>query len=317
MLTVSNYHYIRKDFSNPYPSIFGFTPEEFFNQLKVIKELGECIHPQILLKDPQAILESKKNYFLITFDDGLREQYKLAKPILDDLDIPALFFINSMNIEKQKVSLVHKIHILRSIIAPISFFDLLELFDLGKYTSLSLLEKNKATSHYNYDDTASAYIKYILNFKMPYQVQKLFVDEVFTKYENEKEIAQNLYMNLGQIKDLAEQDMLGSHSYSHYPLGLLSSQEIENEIQSCKGFLDKNSINSVRTISYPYGSYEACQSPVGEIARKAGHCIGFTMERGINTGVEDLLRLKRFDCNDLPLGKNSKVYHNAYSAFHQ
>ena len=48
MLTVSNYHYIRDDFTTPYPSIFGVTPSFFKSQLLAIKEIGTYITPQQL-----------------------------------------------------------------------------------------------------------------------------------------------------------------------------------------------------------------------------------------------------------------------------
>ncbi|HMK06210.1 MAG TPA: hypothetical protein VK476_01690, partial [Flavobacterium sp.] len=97
MLTVSNYHYIREDFSAPYPSIFGVTPQAFERQLLLLREMGTFIHPQDLINNADEILSSEQHFLLVTFDDGLKEQLTLAKPILDKLGIPALFFINSIN----------------------------------------------------------------------------------------------------------------------------------------------------------------------------------------------------------------------------
>ena len=97
MLTVSNYHYIRENFTTKYPSIFGLIPIEFRKQLLLLKNQGDFINPHNLIDNIKEILESKDNHFLITFDDGLKEQHDYAFPILDELDIPAIFFINSIN----------------------------------------------------------------------------------------------------------------------------------------------------------------------------------------------------------------------------
>ena len=114
MLTVCNFHYIRNNFDAPYPSIFGVTPYEFENQLLKLSETGEFINQKMVIEDIDSILASEKNFILITFDDGLKEQYVLAKPILDKLNIEAIYFINSINYLEKEVSQVHKIHLLRS-----------------------------------------------------------------------------------------------------------------------------------------------------------------------------------------------------------
>lgn len=316
MLAVSNYHYIREDFKTPYPSIFGLTPLAFRNQLLAIKARGEYVHPNDLLANPQTYLSSKKLFFLITFDDGLREQYKLAKPILDDLEIPALFFVNSINYIEKKVSQVHKIHILRSKIPPADFLQHIHQFNSGTATTLSLEERARALTHYNYDTLESAQIKYILNFKISLAQQTALINAIFSTYEDEKDIAQSLYMTTAQLQDLADQGLLGSHTHSHLPLGMLKERVICAEIKKTKDYLETLTKKAVPYISYPYGSLEACASPVATLAKEAGHHIGFTMQRAINTGVEDPLLLKRLDCNDLPLGKNSKAFDHAYRTIH-
>ena len=90
MLCVGNYHYIRTGFKAKYPSIFGFTPSQFKMQLENLSKYGEFIsQPELLQKIEQPL---QKNYILITFDDGLKEQYEIAKPILDEMGIPFIFF---------------------------------------------------------------------------------------------------------------------------------------------------------------------------------------------------------------------------------
>lgn len=91
MLIVSNYHYVRDNFDSIYPSIVGITPNEFRKQLVLLKNQGDFINPNYLVENLKEVLESKYNYFLITFDDGLKEQFKNALPIMDELNVPALF----------------------------------------------------------------------------------------------------------------------------------------------------------------------------------------------------------------------------------
>ena len=313
MLTVSNYHYIREDFATPFPSIFGVTPVAFKSQLENLKTVGRFIAPKELLANTDDILNSKENYILVTFDDGLKEQFELAKPILDSLRIEALYFINSINFIEKEVSLVHKIHLLRSQIAP---SDLMQSFTgLSSESSFELTskEKIKAVEHYNFDDIQSAYLKYFLNFKLSTEQLALVINSLFSHFFDRNQIVEKLYMNEEQLKILANENQLGSHTHSHLALGLLTDEKIKSELEITKNYLEDVTKTKISFVSYPFGSPESYQEPVPLLAKKIGYEIGFTMERGINVGSEDKLLLKRFDCNDMPSGKNEKVFRDEYS----
>ncbi|MDN3676717.1 polysaccharide deacetylase family protein [Flavobacterium paronense] len=304
MLTVSNYHYIREDFSAPFPSIFGITPNQFENQLVELSKLGEFISQQKLIQEIDAILSSDLNYILITFDDGLKEQFEIAKPILDKLNIPAIYFVNSLNYIEKKVSLVHKIHLLRSRISSKAILNCIQNEFSSEVIHLTTTEKNKAELHYNYDDKESAHLKYLLNFKLSSDQTTKVIDTLFFLNFDTNEVVSNLYMSADQLQELSRMNMLGSHTHSHFALGLLASDEIATEIATTKEFIDNFEHDNQHAISYAYGSAEACQNPVQTIAKQHGYTIGFTMERGINDFTANKLLLKRFDCNDLPGGKN-------------
>jgi peptidoglycan/xylan/chitin deacetylase (PgdA/CDA1 family) len=317
MLTISNYHYIRNNFLASFPSIFGLTPELFENQLLLIKEIGTFIHPNDLIIHPDEILKSAQNYILVTFDDGLKEQFVLAKPILDRLNIPALFLVNSINFIEKKVSLVHKIHLLRSQIAPSKLLSIFEEVDLKFKITLTPLEQKKAINHYNYDNIESAHLKYILNFKLLEREQSELINGIFKLFFDENEVVERLYMNESELISLANYGMLGSHSHSHLALGILDVDTIREELYKTKKYLEQLTQNEIKFVSYPFGNEEACAKPVSDLALAVGYSIGFTMERGINTDKENKLLLKRFDCNDLPGGKNEIYFKNEYSIIYK
>jgi len=303
MLTVSNYHYIRPDFKTEFPSIFGVTPQVFREQLLLLKNEGDFIDPKTLLADTKAVLESKQHYFFITFDDGLKEQYQYALPILDELNIPAVFFANSRNFQDKKVSTVHKIHLLRAVMSPKDF--LTKLSDSTAIT-FSEADKVKAKSTYIYDDENSAVLKYILNFKLSFEELEVIIETLFNKLFDEQATLRKLYMDESEIIDLSTKSYLGSHTHNHYPIGLLDSKSIEFELRNSKLFFEKMTGSSVEMVAYPYGSPEACTSEVAQTASHLGYKLGFTTTRGVNTSDSNYLLLNRFDCNDLKGGKNFK-----------
>ncbi|MDO9509772.1 MAG: polysaccharide deacetylase family protein, partial [Candidatus Magasanikbacteria bacterium] len=277
MLTVSNYHYIRENFDLPYPSIFGVTPALFKKQLLLLKNGGDFINPNKLIKNLEEVLMSNNNYYLVTFDDGLKEQFDFALPILDELNIPAIFFANSKNFEDKKVSTVHKIHLLRSKIAPVDFLNSIENIDK---IELSESEKNKAQTIYVYDDKKSAELKYLLNFKMAYDKQELIINKVFNVHFEEAIVMEKLYMSTENLLTLAKRGYLGSHTHNHYPLGLIDLGSIKFELEHSKLYFEKLTNSKIEMVAYPYGTEETCTNEVATVAKNVGYKIGFTTKRG-------------------------------------
>ena len=301
MLIVSNYHYIRTDFTTPYPSIFGVTPQQFKNQLLQLGKMGTFVHPKDLVENPEQYLNTKDTYILITFDDGLKEQFELAKPVLDKLGLGAFYFINTSNSSGKEVSLVHQIHLLRSVVSPEV---LLNELKENSPVYLSPIEIQKARKHYNYDSPDAAKLKFLLNFKLSYADQEKFITPLFTTYFDVEEVLEMLYMNEKELTFLGKENQLGSHAHRHVPLGLLPHQTLGDELSISKNILETISGQSISAISYPYGNQEACTPEVAEAASTAGYRVGFTMTRKANKHPENRLLLHRFDCNDLPGGKN-------------
>lgn len=303
MLTVSNYHYIRENFVNPYPSIFGVTPDDFRKQLVLLKNQGEFIAPSSLVENVKEVLESKDNHFLITFDDGLKEQFDFALPILDELHISALFFINSINHIEKKVSLAHQIHLVRSVISSDELFE-----NLVKDTNrkFSQLEIQKAHQFYRFDNQKSAELKYFLNVLLDFAAQEKFINSIFTKHFDESEVLENLYMNKNEIQQLIQRGFIGSHTHSHLPLGIYDEQTILYELETTKKYLENLGGVVIDCVAYPYGTKEAVNAEVGKLSKQVGYKLGFTTKPEVNTLSSNLLLLNRFDCNDLIGGKNYK-----------
>jgi len=301
MLTVSNYHYIRESYATKYPSIFGVTPLQFEKQLKLFKNEGDFIKTSELESNFDEIIHSKNNYFLITFDDGLQEQYQYGLPIMSDLGAEGYFFVNAVNLKEKRVSTVHKIHLLRSILNPSLLLN--EMLELSKY-DFTKAAQNRAVAMYRYDNEKSAHLKYFLNILMPFELKETAIAALFSVHFNEQDIVNSLYMTEEEIIHLAKLNFLGDHTYNHYPLAQLSTAEMIFELSESKLYLEELTNHKMHTISYPYGFKEACNEEVAELAKKLDYQLGFTTDRGVNKGNENRLLLNRFDCNDLIGGKS-------------
>jgi peptidoglycan/xylan/chitin deacetylase (PgdA/CDA1 family) len=308
MLLVVNYHYVREVHTSKYPSIFAVTPTQLRQQLEIIGKHFSIIKPEELIR-----LYSKgedirdRLYCLITFDDGLKEQYTLAKPVLDSLNIKAVFFVNGSCIEKKKVNTVHKIHWIRSIIPPGEFIEIVEstLRKANINVPVSLENFKPVEGQNIYDTLEVRYIKYLLNHMLPSEIIEKIIEEIYKKYnDNEAGHSNTFYMNKDMISDLADKLMVGSHGYEHNVKSQISESEIIEDLQRNQILLKELTGKRTHFISYPYGGKNAVSLKVGKCAADSGHSVGFTIERAVNLSFSQPLLLARFDTNDAPAGRS-------------
>lgn len=306
MLLIVNYHYVRPKFDAPFPGIHGITPAQFEAQVRLLSTLGEFISGEDVRRAAAEGKTLPARAILITFDDGFREQYEHAWPVLERLGVPAMFFLNSRPLEERSVSCVHQIHILRSQSPPEEFgARLIERAaehgietDESKYEAL-------AVAHYRYDTPAMAKLKHFLNIVLPLEIRERAIDDLFRERfgDDGASMSESLYMSAAQIADLASRGMIGNHGHEHIPLGQLSAQALREQLDRCSAFIERVAGRRPFAVSYPYGSHEATPAKVAGLARELGLGIGITMERAANFDLQSPLFLARIDNNDAPLGK--------------
>lgn len=306
MLAIINHHYIRRDFKTAFDSIFGLTPFLFEKKLKYYLKHYNIIQQHELLKAIREKTFFNNETILLTFDDGLKEQYVYAYPILKKYNCKAIFFINTKPIIERSVLAVHKVHIVRSLMAPEIILNELNNF-LGKNNNFLDDEEIsvKATSHYKYDSLFVAILKYKLNFILSINELDKFSNFLFKDKckLNEEEISLKLYMSESQIKDLGNNNMIGSHSHDHIPLGLFEQNLQLSNVSISKKILEDLIGFEVLGFSYPYGNEESCQN-MAEILSSQGYEFGITTERKINGNLKRNYYLSRLDNNDTTYGKN-------------
>jgi peptidoglycan/xylan/chitin deacetylase (PgdA/CDA1 family) len=309
MLLALNYHYVRSLFDAPYPGIHGISPESFRAQLEELTRVGEFVSGVDICRAIGGDGALPERAFLVTFDDGLREQYEEALPVLEQLKIPAVFFVNPNPLRTETLSLVHKIHLARSETEPERFAALVVdyMARLG-VDDACWPTKEQATGHYQYDTPEIAQVKYLLSFVLDFfqteeLIEKLFV-EIFG--DAEREMSRRLYMTTEQVRALGKLEQLGNHGDEHVPMGLLDDAAIRNQMHRSTEWFDDVAGVIPYAFSYPYGSLAACTAIAGKEAALSGAKFGLTMERAINASLHSPMFLSRFACNDLPPNESAR-----------
>jgi len=332
MLLIVNYHYFGSE-QKYERGIYPTSPERFKKQLELLGENFKFISQGNILGAIEKNKELPEKSCLITLDDGLISQYEEALPILDELNIPAIFFVNGVPYDKYEPLLVSKIHWCRAHIKPKEFLEkvkenYLKITREEFKTEAFDVSDEELKKHYYYDIPDEARLKFALDkSSLNQEVKKNIIDNIFSGLVgDEKEFCKSFYMTHEQIKDLHKRDYLGSHTYSHKALGLISVEECKNEISNLnaiKNILGDENVN-IQSISYPYGNSEVVPANIANLAKSAGFKLGFTMERSLNRGLSNPFHFARFDTNDVPGGKspyfeirggNIRIINNEMSLF--
>ena len=309
MLIAVNFHYIRSSFDYPYPGIHGITPRQLEDQLSLLGTAGVFVSADQIRDAIRGCGSLPERALVVTFDDGLREQYETAWPVLQRMGIPAIFFVNTAPIIHTTISSVHKIHMIRASRAPEQVAELLH----RKARSLGIpidsqIDDAKVLSQYKYDKLETARLKYLLNFILSPadrdRIMEACFQEVFP--DSEARISKELYMDVPQVKALAASACIGTHSHEHLPLGVLPREIAQDQIELAATYLKQWTGEAPFVLSYPYGSIEACTREAGAIARESGIEFAFTLERAANADLQRPMFLARFSSSDVPGGNAAR-----------
>tara|TARA_Y100000591_G_C21787281_1_gene674520 strand:- start:346 stop:1281 length:936 start_codon:yes stop_codon:yes gene_type:complete len=223
----------------------------------------------------------KNNEVCLTFDDGIRCQYDVARPILDKYDIKAFFFIYS-SILTDEPDLLEVFRFFR-----LNFYDDVDSFyndffkkvnkDLEKFfdSKINLIEEKKYKFPvYSLMDIKFRLVRDLLLTKIQYVeiMNGLFKDKNFTK----ERFFSKLFMSEEMIIKLSDDGhKIGLHSHTH-PMMMenLSYKDQLKEFEQNLLILEKviKSNIPIVSMSHPCGSYN---EDTLKILKKMNIKIGF------------------------------------------
>ena len=306
MLIAVTYHYVRPSSERPLNGIHWVTPEALETQLRLLGTTGEFVSVSQVRDAALGDGKLPPRALLVTFDDGLRVQLDHALPVLDRLGIPAVFFVNTWPIANRVVSTVHKIHLLRAHTPSAVFHALFQAEARRQAIEVRcVVEPAQAAAKYPWDSPESAQLKYFLNYQLLSEVRDALIAPCFHHVfgDDEAVISHALYMDVAQLRSLGARGYLGTHGDQHLPLGHLSWGAVHAAVQiSLDTLLAWTGVRPF-ALAYPFGSLEASTLDAGAAAAAAGVELGFTAERAANVNLDRPWHLARFDCNDMPGGR--------------
>ncbi len=272
MLIVVVYHYVRAVFGYPFPGIHGVTPFALEAQLRLLGRVGEFVSIS-----------------------------QIGDAVSGAASLP-----NTWPIAQRAVSTVHKIHLLLAHVPPATLSELLDTQARRDALEVRLgTQPAEAAANYPWDSRERAELKYFLNHQLAPAAKDQLIGACFSQVfgDDETVFSRDLYMNVEQLQGLAARGYLGTHGDRHLPLGHISRAAIQNDVRLSLDQLAGWTGVRPFALSYPFGSLEASTLEAGAVAADLGVRLAFTVERAANVDLNRPLHLARFDCNDLPGGR--------------
>jgi len=237
VVVVLMYHDICDD--DDFTSWLRVKKSSFEFQIRKLLELGHFIRPSDLFQN-DALRKHTLN-FLMTFDDGFVNNYKLALPILKKFQIPALFFISTEHIQSGEQFWFDRV------ITPIQIHKITSL-DL-QHLGLRDYRFFPSEGHRRWDDIQAFEISRDINADVRNKYRPLTQDEICQM----------------QTSKLC---YFGSHSHRHEILTYLTTKDLIMNLVKSKDFLEKLLGHPITHFAYPNGDTNAL---VARYCRETGY----------------------------------------------
>ncbi len=294
---IVNYHYVenpRVDFSGIYPCAV----EEFERQIAFLSQNFSIVSIPELYN--AATHGEKKKLCAITFDDGLKDQYDNAIPILKKYNAPATFFIITGTIDG-RVPLAHKIHIVSSRVSMDDIAEKFNAFLLQKFPDSAtyfIPKDRRITDGRRHDGIISANVKETLTI-VPHVISDAFLACMLNECAiDEKELSRKLFMSSREIQALENDGFfVGSHTHVHYALSTVDADVQRGDFHASKKVFKDILGRSPTIMAYPYGRWPEMDT----ILHEYGFTHGVTVEPQAVSNTDIPLRIPRFDTKDVKI----------------
>lgn len=249
----------------------------------------------VSLNEFQAIwtgsLECPKRAVMVTFDDGWKDNYSRAFPILEALSIPAAIFLSTDYVGSSDVFWQEEMCFLINSLCHKQPGDLSTLSitpSADKLTTMSSARRSDVIRRFvdNIKKENYSVIDEVLD-----SLRKLALAAGLTRNNKDQ------FMSWEEVREMAQSGIdFGSHTASHRMLDRISADEVRSELQRSKDKIELEIGKTVTTLAYPNGNYDGCvQKSVVEVGFKAA----FTMDPGVfSLRNGNILQVKRVNIHE-------------------
>lgn len=270
-LTVYTYHRIAgRAYDTAFDEdVFGPLEEEFAREIRYLKQVSDPISESDLLDAYAGKIQLPRQATLVTFDDGYKDNYTRALPILKSEGVSAIFFIPTHAIDEREVGWWDLIAwmVKRSPLHSFTWNGHTFRLEGDRIAVIRELQRQMklrpASETLHWMDLLSQ----CLHSPLP------------TRAEREGEL-----MTWEDVRDTLRQGFaIGSHTVTHRVLATLDLETQRHELRRSREILEERTGARIRTLAYPVGGYEHFSLETKTLAQEAGYEAAFSFRTGFNT----------------------------------
>ncbi len=266
------------------PLALTIAPSIFDQILTELKKRSEIVALESLFDQDQNLIVDDKVKFAITFDDGYRDNYDKAFPILEKHNVPATIYLSYGHLEGDYYFWYEKL------ILGLQYTDhqFIDLEDLGseKFKLENLEDINRTVKNLNL---------WLKTFTDKDRLEKLKIILSRLEVDNTEENVSPM-LSWQMIKEMKKNNInFGSHTISHPILSRENEQSIEYELVESKRLLEEKTGQKIEGFAYPNGTADDYNDTVLKYVNKADYQHACTTIEGINYKGQDTYQLLRIN----------------------
>ena len=272
------YHKISPD---AHPFFRPLDPALFEKQIAFLRDSYNILNLQELVERSQHG-EIPERAVAITFDDGYRDNYTWALPVLKKYSVPATLFVTTGAIGNRQVL----------------WYD--RIFDAFRYATTKRAHlRNLKEFEVDLDSEASAKRSLELTIRRAKQLAggarlKLVEEIEQTLQPDLRSNSRVPMLSWDEIREMQQAGVrFGSHTVTHPILSRVEKAQLKMELTESKMELEAHLKMPVVGFAYPNGQPSDYNEDVKKLLWEAGYLYAVTTNPGFNTVYQDPLELRR------------------------
>lgn len=268
-IVVVNYHRIGDGATCPFDRVaFSVTADQFERQVSCVAKHFEVVGPHDLIEE---LPRGAGRRIMLTLDDGYRDNYSVAFPILKQHGVQATFFVTTGYLDCPQVAwwdeIAWMVRACPSAVLPSGQW-------LKTPVTVDAVDREPAIS-----ELLTRY-KQLSGYPREYL---MFLAESTGSGRCPAGLTENMWMTWDMVRELDAAGMsIGAHTVNHPILGRLSPEDQDAEIGESKRRIEAELGHPVSPFAYPDGSLGAFDEVSRAAVERHGFQLGFSFYGGVN-----------------------------------
>ena len=286
-LMVLNYHRVGDPTNSLFDrNLWSATPEGFDDQVRYLSRHFDVISPLDL---PDVLKSRSGQHVLITFDDGYRDNFEYAYPILKSYGVSGTFFLATGFLDQPKVPWWDEI-------AWMIRNSSKKSIDLGHWQAGSL--------EFDEPDREQVIYRLLKIYKsLPGERSNEYLEFLAEKSGTgrcPKKLVEDLWMTWDMVREMSREGMhFGGHTVSHPVLSTLDENRQKEEICQSGIRINEELGYFPKVFSYPVGGKMAFTEITEKLVKEAGYQYAFSYYGGFIRSVQS--RINEYDLPRVPI----------------